>query len=128
MICPALAKEQMELQSQVDSILHEFQFFQSICPEPRQDSIRREWFRQAKVLSHSEIPDSQLVQLTCDFWNANKTKEFFAKDAFSKAFISAIGNAAKQTKRIICPEFISMLVQEFNLQVEANTNALHRSD
>jgi len=50
------------------------------------------------------------------------------RKALSNAFISAVGNTAKQTKRSICPEFISILVQEFTLQVEANTNALHRSD
>jgi len=124
--CPAMAKEQMEVQSAINTILQEIPL--GNYAEPRQASLCRDWLRQAKALPHLNTSNVKLGTLVEDFWNKNKNKEFISKTAFVDALNSVVDNATKQSKEILCSDLLSILQAEFCLQVEACTNALCRSN
>ena len=77
-VCPAMAKEQHDLQTQVDLILRESFPFGKCQLESRQSRTRRAWLKQAKALpSVRVLPEDRVVALTRDFWKSSKPNKAF---------------------------------------------------
>jgi len=126
-VCPAMAKEQHDLQTQVDLILRESFPFGKCQLESRQSRTRRAWLKQAKALpSVGILPEDRVVALTRDFWKASKHKEFIPIGSFPTA-ISKLLTLPNRTPPPICSTLLPILVEEFRLQVEGCTDALHHS-
>ena len=121
-VCPALAEEQMQLQTQVNAILEGLPFSLNNV-QSRQCYLRQDWLRFAKKSSLcSEVSEDRLNTLTLDFWNANKHKPFIPIHGFSKGIARL---SRKSYPGTLSPQFLALLIEVFSLNVEGFTNPLH---
>jgi len=129
-VCPAMAGAQSELQMKVDSILQQYFPFASYKLESRQSRLRRQWYIHAKKDLARSIPDNRLVILTQDFWNKNKHKEFIPLNSFYHELLLAIERERNHPnlRWSVRSSFLSILVEEFHLNVEGFATPLSHSN
>jgi len=119
-VCPALAKEQVYLQSRINGILQRLPFALDKV-RTRESSFKQDWLRLAsKDPLCYIIPGDRLDALTLDFWNANNHKQFIPPQGFSKAFAKVVRKTYPQE----LSKLLSLLIDLFSLNVEGNSNAL----
>ena len=118
-VCPALAKEQLQLQTNIDGIINRLPLALDKI-HSREATLREEWLRTARKFSVSE---DRSKMLTLDFWNANKHKPFIPVKSFSNALQKVVHRSYPPQ---LAPNFLKLLIGIFSLNVEGSTNPLHR--
>jgi len=126
--CPATAKEQSILQSQVNEILVCLPYG-GLKLEPRQYRLQQEWVREGQHISQNSFPrisKGRLSAMANDFWHMNRHKEFIKQKAFAKALSCAISRHPDTTSELL-PNLLSILVEEFSLTTEGFSNPFQHS-
>ena len=126
--CPALNQEQSDINVAVSLVFKKWKLFeadyaivaqnQKIC---KQWQI---WTRNVPIFATLD-PDrlSFIVQM---YWRANHTKPNLSFRCFTSSFRKAIMPVNAQA--LVTPEsLVSILTKWFSLQIQANTNILHKS-
>ena len=116
-VCPALAKEQLQLQTNLDKIIDSLPLALDNI-HSREATLRQVWFTTARKCCASE---DRCRILARDFWNANKYKPFIAANAFSNALQKVIRRSYPPQ---LAPNFLKLLIGVFSLNVEGSTNPL----
>ena len=68
------------------------------------------------------------MRLTHDFWKANKHKACIPRRSFSLALSKLRNYPTKAPDEHLCSEFLSIITEEFTLQVEGCTDVLRHAN
>jgi len=124
--CPALDEEVRQLKESVQRILCESKFpFASLPVPPWRENLISNWVAAAGSFLSKFLTLSKLQRMALDFFYANSHKQFIEVRHFVVRVATAIREQAQGARAI--PEcLLTCLASCFNLEVEGNTDVLHR--
>src|SRR6185503_6220856 len=131
--CPALAREHSEINMAATQVLRKWKIFGAECPIPTQRlKICKDWEDRARISPiFSTLHPGRLSFILEMYWGANHMKPNLSFRCFSMSLRRALTqmNTHLRTRpRFALPESLtSLMTNRFAIQIEANTNILHRS-